>query len=87
MVDGCDSDNPKIQLEAGGRWYQILRKVSQNTLLIRDPEIYRLLNEEKYCYTFQNISLPTSPHSSFIVSPNITFITCWTQNHFEYYSS
>ncbi|KAL8470760.1 hypothetical protein ACS0TY_033360 [Phlomoides rotata] len=86
LVDGCDSDNPIIQLEAGGRWYEILRKVSQNSLSIRDPEMDRL-SKAKNCYTFHNLSMPKSPHSSFIVSPNITFFTCWTQTHFEYYSS
>lgn len=74
MVEDCESD-PRIQLEAVGRWYEILRTDdSQNSLFIRDPEIQMVLND-KICFAFNIISLPKSPHSSFRVTPNAVFIS------------
>lgn len=80
MVDDCDSENPKIQLGAGGLWYDILHKVSTNKFFIRDPVLQKHLND-KSCFSFTNVSLPKSPFSSFTVSPNLTLITCCNQPH------
>ncbi|PIN00915.1 hypothetical protein CDL12_26582 [Handroanthus impetiginosus] len=36
LVD-CKSSSPRIQLEYGGTWYDILEKLSANRFRIRDP--------------------------------------------------
>ncbi|KAL8035142.1 hypothetical protein ABFX02_12G077600 [Erythranthe guttata] len=79
-VDGCDSDNPTVQLEPGGLVYNISRNISTNSFLIKDHTLQWQLNEMN-CFAFRNVSLPKSPSISFSVSPNLTVFACINPNY------
>ncbi|KAL0380794.1 UNVERIFIED_CONTAM: Rust resistance kinase Lr10 [Sesamum angustifolium] len=75
FVVDCYSTPPRIQLEAGGTWYDILQMLSTNKFSVVDPFLNVHLSNTS-CFSFQNQSLPDSPFSSFTVSPNLTIFSC-----------
>ncbi|KAL7090964.1 hypothetical protein ACP275_12G075700 [Erythranthe tilingii] len=90
-VDGCDSENPTIQLESGGEKYGIVRNISTtNSFLIKDYTFHSLL-ETNSCFSFINRSLPKSPSISFSFSPNLTLVACvnetYSQDRHEYFEN
>ncbi|XP_065881151.1 LEAF RUST 10 DISEASE-RESISTANCEUS RECEPTOR-LIKE PROTEIN KINASE-like 1.1 isoform X4 [Euphorbia lathyris] len=75
VVDGCDKDTQKIQLERKGRWY-IVSNISQaNEIFIRDDVLSEQLDSRK-CETIKNWSLPRSPYLSYQLKFNITMFNC-----------
>ncbi|XP_020549270.1 LEAF RUST 10 DISEASE-RESISTANCE LOCUS RECEPTOR-LIKE PROTEIN KINASE-like 2.5 isoform X2 [Sesamum indicum] len=75
FVVDCYTTPPRIQLEAGGTWYNILQKLSTNKFSVEDPFLNAQMSDTT-CFSFQNQSLPDSPFSSFTVSPNLTIFSC-----------
>ncbi|KAL0292033.1 UNVERIFIED_CONTAM: LEAF RUST 10 DISEASE-RESISTANCE LOCUS RECEPTOR-LIKE PROTEIN KINASE-like 2.5 [Sesamum calycinum] len=75
FVVDCYTTPPRIQLEAGGTWYDILQMLSTNKFSVVDPFLNVHLSNTS-CFSFQNQSLPDSPFSSFAVSPNLTIFSC-----------
>lgn len=79
MVDGCDSTNPRVQLDSGFS-YDILQKVSTNKFLILDPRLQNQLRSNS-CDSFTNQSPSRSPFISITVSPMLTLFTCSNQSY------
>lgn len=75
-VNCANSSSPLLQLQTGGTWYEILRKISPNKFSIRDPTLQYLLQRNS-CFSFTNQSLPTIPFTSFAISPSITVFECF----------
>ncbi|KAK4409634.1 Rust resistance kinase Lr10 [Sesamum angolense] len=75
FVVDCYTTPPRIQLEAGGTWYDILQMLSTNKFSVVDPTLNVHLSSTS-CFSFQNQSLSDSPFSSFTVSPNLTIFSC-----------
>nr|TKS15165.1 hypothetical protein D5086_0000038320 [Populus alba] len=76
VVDGCDEDSQRIQLERGGKWF-VLHNISQaNTISITDEYLRRHLNSNS-CDSFNNLSLPASvPYFSILEFSNLTLFKC-----------
>ncbi|KAL0380792.1 UNVERIFIED_CONTAM: hypothetical protein Sangu_0143500 [Sesamum angustifolium] len=82
MVDKCESENPAIRLGPGGNWYDFLERISETTILIRDPILQDHLDSQP-CFLpvgVGNLSLPKSPSISFtVLTPNLTLFVCYDQ--------
>ncbi|KAG6759602.1 hypothetical protein POTOM_036086 [Populus tomentosa] len=76
VVDGCDEDSQRIQLERGGKWFE-LHSISQaNTISITDKDLRGHLNSNS-CDSFNNLSLPASvPYWSYKTISNLTLFKC-----------
>ncbi|KAK8605667.1 hypothetical protein V6N13_102441 [Hibiscus sabdariffa] len=81
LVNGCNSttinQGVQVQLEQGGRWYEV-DKISQgDTLTIYDKILANQLNQSD-CQSLNNLSLPNLPYVSFEIAPNVTLCKCKT---------
>ena len=80
LAVNCDGTPPTIQLELGGRQYEV-KKISytnttQSTTRIEDPLLWDYLNTQK-CESVTNWTFPSSPSLSYeITSPNQTLFKC-----------
>ncbi|KAG6759600.1 hypothetical protein POTOM_036084 [Populus tomentosa] len=76
VVYGCDEDSQRIQLERGGKWFE-LQDISQaNIISITDKDLQRHLNSNS-CDSFNNLSLQASvPYLSIIEFSNLTLFKC-----------
>ncbi|KAL0424715.1 UNVERIFIED_CONTAM: LEAF RUST 10 DISEASE-RESISTANCE LOCUS RECEPTOR-LIKE PROTEIN KINASE-like 2.8 [Sesamum radiatum] len=75
FVVDCQSTPPRIELGVGGSSYNILMKVSPNSLRVVDPLLDSQLRLPN-CFLSANLSLGDSPFSSFAFSPNLTMWSC-----------
>lgn len=75
MVEGCDNDVQKIQLEKGGRWYEIINISQANAIFIHDSMFSELL-DSRDCKAFKNLSLPNLPFLSFQITQNRSLLEC-----------
>ncbi|KAK8993491.1 hypothetical protein V6N11_033586 [Hibiscus sabdariffa] len=70
----------QVQLEHGGRWYEV-DKISQgDTLTIYDEILATQLNQRD-CQSLNNLSLPNLPYVSFEIVPNLTLCKCETSSN------
>nr|XP_034926542.1 LEAF RUST 10 DISEASE-RESISTANCE LOCUS RECEPTOR-LIKE PROTEIN KINASE-like 1.1 isoform X2 [Populus alba] len=76
VVDGCHEQSQRIQLERGGKWFE-LNSISQaDTISITDEELGGHLNSNS-CDSFKNLSLPASlPYFSILEFSNLTLFKC-----------
>ncbi|KAL1531857.1 non-specific serine/threonine protein kinase [Salvia divinorum] len=78
MVHGCDNPphrDRKIQLEHEGLLFDLIH-IQGNNMSISDPELKKLLVEERY-FDIRNLSLPRSPFASLtLVSPHRHLFSC-----------
>ncbi|KAK6281722.1 hypothetical protein POUND7_015547 [Theobroma cacao] len=75
LVDGCNKTVAKIQLEKGGRWYQLKQINQGNTVTVYDQELGKQL-QSKDCEALSMWSLPNHPLISFHFFPNLTLLKC-----------
>ncbi|KAG6759603.1 hypothetical protein POTOM_036087 [Populus tomentosa] len=76
VVDGCDEDSQRIQLERGGKWFELHNISQANTISITDEDLRRHLNSNS-CDSFNNLSLPASvPYFSIPEFSNLTLFKC-----------
>ncbi|KAG6759604.1 hypothetical protein POTOM_036088 [Populus tomentosa] len=76
VVDGCDEDSQWIQLERGGKWFELHNISQANTISITDKDLQRHLNSNS-CDSFNNLSLPASlPYLSNKKIPTQTLFKC-----------
>ncbi|KAL3824096.1 hypothetical protein ACJIZ3_020125 [Penstemon smallii] len=74
MVD-CDFPIPRIQFQFGGEWYEILRKNSTNSLLVRSPNLQHHLGSSNCFFLCKSISTQLS--FKFVYnSPSINLFLC-----------
>ncbi|KAK8483162.1 hypothetical protein V6N13_101303 [Hibiscus sabdariffa] len=82
VVNGCNSTSRgvQVQLEHGGRWYEV-DKISQgDTLTIYDKILAEQL-QQRDCQSLNNLSLPNLPYVSFKIVPNVTLCKCRTSSN------
>ncbi|CAK9183845.1 unnamed protein product, partial [Ilex paraguariensis] len=88
----CDSrPTPKVQLETNGRWYEAIKMLQNDAVLVLDRQLKHLL-ENRNCDSFYNNSLPSTPSISYTFSPNYTLFKCtknpeFAQKKDEYFNS
>ncbi|KAG6757734.1 hypothetical protein POTOM_038058 [Populus tomentosa] len=78
VVDGCDEDSQRIQLERGGKWFELHNISQANTISITDKDLRWHLNSNS-CDSFNNLSLPASVPYSWsykTIFSNITLFKC-----------
>jgi hypothetical protein len=80
LAVNCDGTPPTIQLEWGGRPYEVINisytNTTQSTTRIKDPLLLDYLNTQK-CESLTNLTFPSSPSISYeITSPNQTLFKC-----------
>ncbi|GMI74898.1 Leaf rust 10 disease-resistance locus receptor-like protein kinase-like 4 [Hibiscus trionum] len=76
VVKGCNSStnqSVQVQLEQGGRWYEV-DEISQGDTLT----IYDEILAKRDCQSLNKLSLPNLPYVSFEIAPNITLCKCKT---------
>ncbi|KAG6757733.1 hypothetical protein POTOM_038057 [Populus tomentosa] len=56
VVDGCDEDSQRIQLERGGKWFELHNISQAGTISITDKDLRGHLNSNS-CDSFNNLSL------------------------------
>ncbi|GER43864.1 2-oxoglutarate (2OG) and Fe(II)-dependent oxygenase superfamily protein [Striga asiatica] len=70
-----DCAGPSIQLENGGPWYDVVRRISESSFRIRDPLLQTRLNTSSCSSFVRGLSLPTSsPSISLRVSSRVTTV-------------
>ncbi|KAJ4826718.1 hypothetical protein Tsubulata_038121 [Turnera subulata] len=72
--------HPNIQLEKGGRWYELENISQANTLLINDKEFQKQLSSNSY-ESFNSFSLPSFPYLSLQIISNLTLLKCKPTSH------
>lgn len=75
VVDDCNKQHQKIQLERGGRWYQVENISQSNSLFITDTEFQNQLNSRN-CQSFNNLRFPSLQFASFVITQNLTLFKC-----------
>ena len=76
----CEGKPPTIQLDLGGRQYEVIKisytNTTQSTTRIKDPLLWDYWYAKK-CESVTNLTFPSSPSISFeITSPNQTLFKC-----------
>ena len=76
----CDGTPPTIQLELGGKQYEVINisytNTTQSTTHIKDPLLLDFLKPQK-CESITNLTFPSPPSISYeITSPNQTLFKC-----------
>ncbi|KAJ9163325.1 hypothetical protein P3X46_023004 [Hevea brasiliensis] len=75
VVDDCDKEHQKIQLNRGGRWYEIESIHQSNTIDITDTEFQKQLNSRQ-CQSFKNFNFPSFNYVRFTITNNLTLFKC-----------
>ncbi|KAJ4823649.1 hypothetical protein Tsubulata_041404 [Turnera subulata] len=75
VIDDCNKVHPNIQLEKGGRWYELENISQANTLLINDKVFQKQLSSNS-CESFNSFSLPSFPYLSLQIISNLTLLKC-----------
>ncbi|KAJ4849541.1 hypothetical protein Tsubulata_033928, partial [Turnera subulata] len=80
VIDDCNEVHPNIQLDKGGRWYELENISQANTLLINDKEFQKQLSSNSY-ESFNSFSLPSFPYLSLQIISNLTLLKCKPTAH------
>ncbi|XP_012075735.1 LEAF RUST 10 DISEASE-RESISTANCE LOCUS RECEPTOR-LIKE PROTEIN KINASE-like 1.1 isoform X2 [Jatropha curcas] len=74
-INGCDSYIQNIQLENGGKWFEVTDISQAGDISIHDQALADLLHSHN-CETFKNLSLPRFPFVSFEIKNNLSLFKC-----------
>lgn len=71
----CNEEVTRIQLGAGGRWYDLTGRERNDTIIIRDS-VFQDRVHRNSCDVFNNLTFPISPSITYSIFPPLTLFKC-----------